>query len=374
MKGLAITNIGIEDIAVSEIKELTNAKTSKGKGLVVFETGKFEDFFRICYKSQSILKVVLLLERFKIKNVDDINSQIQKLNLDEWLKGSTFVVRSGTRNSDLVKSEIESETGAFIIDKTGAKVNLHEPEITFFVFIDGNDCFFGVDFSGDDLGKRDYRIFIGKESMKPTVAYSLLRIAGFKDNGSLLDPFCSAGTIAIEAALFAANFPVNFFSKDKFLFLKLKKFEDYDFDSFFEGEDKKIKQKIKAKITAADQSFQAISSTKKNAKIAGVEKKINFSRKQPEWLDTKFKEHEIGMIVSFPPQKGRHLPEKAAGKIYNELFYQADYILKKEGVVVLLLKDAEIAGKEAAKYKFRIKETRKIMQGKEEFTAVVFSK
>jgi len=200
------------------------------------------------------------------------------------------------------------------------------------------------------------------------------RISGFKDNGSLLDPFCRAGTITIEAALFASKTPVNYFSKDKFLFLKLKKFRDYDFDRFFEEEDKKIRQKIKAKITAADQSFQAVSSAKKNAKIAGVEKTINFSRKQPEWLDTKFREHEIGMIVSFPPQKGKSLPEKAAAKIYNELFYQADYILKKEGIVTLLLKETSAAEAEAKKYGFNIKSKRKIMQGKEEFNIAVFGK
>ena len=37
MKGLAITNIGIEDVTSSEIKELTGAKTKAEPGFVVFE-------------------------------------------------------------------------------------------------------------------------------------------------------------------------------------------------------------------------------------------------------------------------------------------------------------------------------------------------
>jgi len=374
MKGLAITNIGIEDITASEIKQLTNAKTTEGEGFVVFETEKDEDFFKICYKCQSVLKVLLLLSEFKINSIEDINTQIQKINLDEWIKDSTFVVRSETRNSTLPKLKIEPETGAFIFKKTNAEVNLHTPDTTFFVFTNKDDCFIGVDFSGADLGKRDYRIFTGKESLKPTVAYALTRIAGFNEKDSLLDPFCRAGTISIETTLSAVNFPVNYFSKDKFLFLKLKKFENYDFEKFFDEEDKEINSKIKLLVTAADSSFQSISAAKKNAKIAGIEKKLNFSRKQPEWLDSKFKEHELDMIVSFPPQKGKSLSEKSTAKIYNELFYQADFILKKEGAVTLLLKETEIAETEAKKYDFKIKSKRKIMQGKEEFFAVVFSK
>jgi len=373
MKCLAITNIGIEDVAVSEIKELINAKATKENGFVLFETEKYEDFFKLCYSSQSILKIILLLDNFKINKVDDINPKIQNLEFNEWIKDSTFVVRSGTRDSSIIKSELESETGSFIIDKTNAKVDLHNPDTTFFVFINKDTCFFGVDFSGTDLGKRDYRIFIGKEKMKPTVAYSLIRMSNFSENKSLLDPFCSAGTVSIEAAIFSKKMPVNLFSRDKFLFRKLKKFENFNFEEFFDKEDEKI-VKPSSKINAASSSFQSISATKKNSKIAGVEKDINFSRKEPEWLDSKFKEHEIDLIISFPPQKGKSLSEKATTKIYNELFYQADYILKKEGTVTLLLKETEIAETEAKKYGFKKIKNQKIMQGKEEYTAVIFSK
>lgn len=376
MKGLAITNIGIEDIASSEIKELTNAKTSIKKGAVIFEAKNFEDFFRICYESQSARKVILLLAEFKAKNLEEIGRQIQKTVVKDWIaKGDTFAARCVCRNNGFSAQDIEPEIGGFVFDALDfkPKVDLTTPDITFFAFIDGEDCYFGIDFSGKDLGKREYRIFTGAETLKPTVAYALMRMSGFKEGESLLDPFCKAGTIAIESALFTSKLPVNYFSKEEFLFLKLKKFEDYDFEAFFDNENKKT-AKSTAKITAADQSFQSISAAKKNAKIAGVEKSLSFSRKEPKWLDTKFKEHEIDRIVSFPPQKSKVVSEKKIEKEYNELFYQADYILKKEGTVTLLLKETKIAETEAKKYKFKIKSTQKIMQGPEEFTAVVFGK
>jgi len=373
MKGLAITNIGIEETTSSEIKELIGAKTQSGNGFVIFDTKKFDDFFTLCYKSQSILKIILILDEFKINDIDDIKSPVEKLDLKDWLDDSTFVVRTGSRDSNLIKSEIEVMTGEFIFEKYKAKVNLENPDTTFFVFVNKNQCFFGIDFSGGDLGKREYRIFRGAETLKPTVAYALMRISGFKAEESLLDPFCNSGTIPIETALYAKKMPVNYFNKDKFFFLKLKKFEKFDFEALFDKEDKKIK-KFDSKITAADPSFHAIASTKKNAKIADVEKDLNFSRKESEWLDVKFKEHELDRIVSFPPQKSKLISEKKIEKIYNELFYQADFILTNKGTVTLLLKETKIAEIEGKKYGYKLKSKQKIMQGHEDFMIVVFQK
>ena len=375
MKGLAITNIGIEDAAASEISGLISSKTEKRKGCVIFDAKKHEDFFKLCYRSQSARKIMLLLSHFKIKTIEEIEKEIKNLDISEWIsEKTTFVVRSTARNTKIRSQELEPEVGGFIIEKTNAKVELESPSTTFFVFIEGNECYLGIDFSGDDLGKRDYRVFTGSDILKPNVAFSLLRIAGYKPEDSLLDPFCASGTIPIEAALYATQFPVKHFSKDSFLFLNMKNFEKFDFQKFFEAEDKKADLKKKTQITAADSSFQAISAAKKNAKIAGVMKSISFSRKEPKWLDAKFSSGSVDKIVSFIPHKKRMLYRQNAEKLFEELFYQAEFILKKGGIVALLLNSTEHAEKSAEKYKFKLREKRKVMQGKSELDLVVFEK
>jgi hypothetical protein len=60
--------------------------------------------------------------------------------------------------------------------------------------------------------------------------------------------------------------------------------------------------------------------------------------------------------------------------MYDGLFYQAGCILKKEGAVALLVKDAEAAEKAAKKHGFITAEKKEIMQGKERLLAVVFSR
>lgn len=375
MRALAITNPGIEDISASEISELTGAKCKVRESCVEFEFSDFKSIFTVCYRAQSVRKVLLLLSDFEIKGIECIRKMLAGINISEWIgPESSFVVRSIISGSSLISQEVEAMTGEFILDKIKSRVDLKSPSSTFFVFIEGRMCYLGIDFSGEDLGKRDYRIFTGAEPLKPTVAYSLLRIASYSKEKVLLDPFCRSGTITIEAALFASAFSPNFFRKDRFLFKKLKKFESFDFSKFFESLDSKADPSANLKITAAGQNFSEISSSKKNAGIAGILKCITFSRKDPEWLDVRFRKKSVDIIASFPPISGRVHAKEKIEKIHDTLFYQADYILKDSGIVALLLKDTDSAEKAAAKYRMKAVSTRTIMQGQDSYEAVVFAK
>lgn len=373
MKGLAITGRGIEDVCAKEINGLIGAKTAALDSCVCFDFEKFEDLFLLCYRAQSVMKVMLLLGDFEINSVDDIKPRVPCLS--EWIgRGSTFAVRCWNLNSEIITMEVEQEIGEFIFEKSGAKVSLNSPDTTFFVFIAGKRCFVGIDFSGEDLSKRDYRLFTGSDTIKATTAYSLVRIAGFKDGDVMLDPFCFSGAVPVEAALFASNLPVNHFSRDKFIFRKIKKFSDYDFDSFFDSVDLKAANKIKSEVHAIDESVNAINSARKNAKIAGVNKLISFSRKETGWLELKFRKESVDQIITHAPELGKSLNGQKALDAYEGLFWQAVYILKKGGVVAVLTRSPGLMKKAAEKHKFALKEERKIMQGQMEFYALVFVK
>ena len=62
MKGLAICYKGIEDISAKEISELIKAKTEIKEGCVVFDADNLEDLALLCYKTQSINRVLLLMD------------------------------------------------------------------------------------------------------------------------------------------------------------------------------------------------------------------------------------------------------------------------------------------------------------------------
>jgi len=341
MKALALTNKGSETITAREITSLIKTKTEIEEEKVFFEFDKFEDLFLVSYMGRSMNRILYVLGK-----VDD------ELNFGEWIK-ETFALKS--KDKDLEKE---------LSKKIPGKIDFKNPD-TLFSAIDGLLC---IDFSGD-ISKRDYRIFLGKEALKGTTAFAALQTADFK--GTIIDPMCRAGTIAIEAALAAVKISVHFYSKDKFPFRKLKKFIDYDFDKYFSKLDK-VKEP-KESITASDNNFRAVQSAQKNAKIAGVHKSINFSRQDIQWLDTKFKKKTVDCIVTMPLELTKNSDSKKIEKHYNELFHQAEFILKPKGnLTAVLRKGKEKLTEAAEKNGMKLSEELTIMQGKEQWQVLKF--
>jgi len=367
MKFLAITHKGLEDISSLEIKELIGKKADAEDGCVLFDCFE-EEAALICYKAQSVRKVMQLIDSFKVSSLKNIKDSVKK-NISEFKKfitdDRTFAVRCiKLENEELLTDDICTETADSLALKS--KVNLNNPDVTVLVYIYGKNCYIGIDFGTEDLGKRDYRVFVHQEALKATIAYSLLRIAEYENKDTILDPFCGSGTILIEAALFSTNFSQNYYSKDKFAFLKL--YPTIDLNKF----DKKTK--LKGKLLGYDKELRHVVAAKKNAKIAGIEDEIEFSRCEIEWLDTKVKEKEIDKIVTNPPNLTKRINDKVVEKIYDKLFFQAEFILKKEGTVTLITKTSDLIKKAAEKYKFKIAHEREIKIGQDLCIIVNFIK
>lgn len=348
MKALAISYKGIEEVTALEIRELFKAKTEIKERCVLFDVKSMEDLALLCYKGQAVNRVLLLLDNFKIEKIEDLK-RISKIDFFKWLKDRTFAVRCEIIKNELDGREVEKAIG----DEIEGKVDLDNPDVTIFVYIYKNDCYIGIDFSGD-LSKRAYKIYTHRFDLKGTIAYSLVRLAGFDGKGTLVNPFCRNGTIAIEATLLNSGFPVNYFKKDKFLFFK---FFNFDFNKV----DKKIKPR-EGKIFAFDSELGYIKSAKNNAKIAGVDKAINISKRDIDWLDTKFKEGEVDFIVANVPRVTRYSNHE---REYKEFFNQAQYVLNKAGRMVLCCNNLELLKKCAEEYGFKITEEIEIERGKE---------
>lgn len=371
MKGLVITSKGIEETASIEVKELIGAECKIENQCVVFDFKDFKDLCLLCYKCQSADRVLYLIGSFEFKNFfEDFEIFIKKMEFDKWVdeckKFKVECIREGKHDFNSVG--VETKTAKLILKKTkGKKVDVKNYGIIFFVYIVDGKCYFGVDFAGFELNKRAYKIFLHPNSLRGTIAYALVRESSFEKKEVMLDPFSRDGVVAIETAFCASGFPVNYYKKDKFAFLKLK--IGVDFEKFFQGIDKSIK-KPKAEIYSYDHLFKYVDYSRKNAKIAGVDKLINFSRTELEWLDIKFKKESVGRIISNPPtSKNANLD-----KIYNEFFYQCSYILKNNGTVALISRIPDFVKKHAEKRNFAIHKEKSVWSGEQLLNIMVFKK
>ncbi|MEK6984153.1 MAG: THUMP domain-containing protein [Nanoarchaeota archaeon] len=371
MKGLVITSRGIEDTASKDIKEIINANCKICDGCVVFDLNNLEDLCSLCYKCQSVDRVMYLIGDFEFENFfEDFRRFFDKIEFDGWIsEHKKFKVECIKAAAYEISSvDVERESAGLILKKNkNKKVDAKSYDIIFLVYIVDNKCYIGVDFSGFELNKRDYKIYLHPNSLRGTIAYALVREGGFEERDVMLDPFSRDGVIPIEAALYANDCPVNYYKKDSFAFLKLK--IGIQFEKFFSDIDGKIK-KTKTSIFGYDHLFKYVDYSRKNAKIAGVEKQINFSRVELDWLDIKFGKGDVAKIItSLPISKSANLD-----KIYTEFFYQCEYILRKNGTLALISRLPEYTQKHAEKHNFIISKEKGVWSGSQLLKIMIFKR
>ena len=376
MKALAIAHKGFEDICAKEINELIKTKTKEHEGCVEFEIDKLEDLCLVSYKAQSAIKILYFIDSCKYSEIEDLKNMTDKIDFDQWFdEQTTFVVRCKRMDdTDESTQYIESQMGEYILDKKKLKVELKQPDITFFVYICESKAYFGIDMTATDLSKRQYKIYLHPEALKGTMGYCLYRMSDAKVGDIILDPFCGSGTILIETALHQTQFSVNHFNKQKFAFLRFKPLKEIDFDKFFSEIDKQSKENKKITLHGFDHQLRYVTSSKNNAKIAGIEKNINFARADIEWLDTKMEEESVDWIITDPPIPSSMVNPQKIQKAYNEFFYQAEFILKKKGKVIIITRNTTLLKQVAEQKKFKTEHERQVWSGKQEYFVIIFSK
>jgi len=323
MKYIAITIKGLEDIAIKEIKEIIKAEAKvMVPGRLQFETTNIK---KLIEKTQSLGKIYEFYGKKKFSDLDEISELVKKkkLKIDKPFKISCHREGEHDFNSQVIEQTVGKE-----ID---GKHDLKDPEEIIFADVIDNLFIWGLDLTPRLLSKRDYRIKICNQSINACIAYSMVRLANYKKGNLLLDPFCKDGVIAIEAALYQ-----------------------------------------KGKINAFDDLFHNIRSTEINSKLAKVNKEINLSRTDIEWLDSKFKKEEVDCIATTIPFPSKHFTEKKAHKIYEQFLYQVEFILKKNSKAVII-------GQNLSTFKemlsnFKVIESREITTGGLKQEIVVFTK
>lgn len=129
---------------------------------------------------------------------------------DYLLDNESMVVRiRRVRNSapTLDRLKLERELGAAVINrKRDVKVDLRNPDKTFFGVITGNRFVFGVSLAeilGGEFASRNpmKKPFFHPTGLPAKLARCMVNLARPKENDLLVDPFCGTGSILIEAGL-----------------------------------------------------------------------------------------------------------------------------------------------------------------------------
>jgi 23S rRNA (guanine2445-N2)-methyltransferase / 23S rRNA (guanine2069-N7)-methyltransferase len=382
MKAFALTDKGIERVALLELDELIKVKGEATERVIEFETKNNDDLFKFCYLTQSTQRVAISLASFDFSDYEDFMKKaedlLKEISWKEWFFEDTKFRVECERigDHDFGSNTAEQDIGGLVVVGVNKelgfspKVDLHEANIRIYVFVNDDKAYIGIDLIGHDLSKRQYRIFTSPGILNANLSYAIMRLSGYKKKEKLVDLFCKSGVICIEAALYNAGISSSYYNKD-FAFKKIETFSR-EWDLFFKKIDDK-KNDDKQNIRGFDPLLRNLEASKKNAKLAGVDKLIVFSKLDLDWADTKIDEKTVDIVLSRIQCPSKAFGEGSARKLYKELFYQVEFFVKKRGRLCLISENLNLL-KEMIPKEFKLTKEDDIYAGKQRYEYVIIEK
>jgi putative N6-adenine-specific DNA methylase len=314
------TFFGLEEILARELQVLG------GKEIVPFKRGvSVVGDLGFLYKANlclhTALKVIVPVTKFTADNEQELYDNIKKIDWERFISNTDSIMVEAVANSEIFTHSlfIAQKVKDGIVDrfreKTGKRpdVDLLRPVFKLYIHIYKNEVSVNIDSSGDPLYKRGYRSDINEAPMKEVLAAGLVKLSGWEKHLLLVDGMCGAGTIAIEAALWANNIPPGYYRND-FAFMRWRNFDEPTYDTIFDSAISKIRED-KVEIIANDIDAPTVKKAVTNTRNAKVDDVIKCT--QQSFFDM-LPPRQGGVVILNPPY-GERLPVSEIEQMYREI-------------------------------------------------------
>ncbi len=319
-KLLANTPMGLERIVADEIEELGYSTTLEN-GRVYFNGDK-QAIIKTNLMLRTADRIRLIVGDFKADTFDDLFEMTKSLPWSDILgENANFPVTGRSQKSTLYSvPDVQRIVKKAIVEHLKDAYNVpgriieDGPRFKVDVNILKDRAIISLDTSGDALHKRGYRLGQGDAPIKETLAASMLHIAKYNGNNTLLDPFVGSGTIAIEAAMMAINMAPGLNREFDAEFWPL--YEAKAWDDMRMQLDDEVDYDKEVSIIARDIEPRMIEIARKNAEEIGIDTYIDFSVLDVHDLEI---EEENVQIVTNPPYGERIGEAKAVEEMYRKV-------------------------------------------------------
>jgi len=171
-----------------------------------------------------------------------------------------------------------------------------------------------LDTTGAGLHKRGYRLESGEAPLKETLAAGLVLLSHWNRERPFLDPFCGAGTLAIEAALIGRNRAPG----------RERSFAAESWPSIAPGIWKRAREQARdqekpplpALLEASDRDEPVIALARRSASKASVAGDIRFVRRSFSEVSN---DREYGCLITNPPYGSRIGEEPEVREVYRAM-------------------------------------------------------
>ncbi len=284
--------------------------------------GSLEDTIKLNLNLRTANRVTFLVDQFAADSPDELYERIKTkiyweniIDINGYFSVMSYAEHPSINNSMFVNQRCKDAIADYFLEKFKARPDSgpDKNKTVIYVYWKDNNVSVYLDTSGESLSKHGYRKIPFLAPMQESLAAAIVFSSKWDKNSHFINPMCGSGTLAIEAALIAAERP-NALMRTNYGFMHIKGYNE----SVYLEERKKIKQKVKNKlnykIVATDINPKAIEAAKQNAMTAGVDHLIEFKV-------CDFSETEIppgnGIVVLNPPYGDRIGEEMELEFIYT---------------------------------------------------------
>lgn len=309
---IAPCHFGMEAVLKREIIDLGYDITEVSDGRITF----FGDEEAVCRANiflRTAERILIKIGSFHAETFEELFQGTKALSWEEYIpeNGKFWVAKAASVKSKLFSpSDIQSIMKKAMVERL--KECYHKewfPEdgesFPIRVFLMKDEVTVGLDTTGESLHKRGYRKLTAKAPIAENLAAAMIMLSPWNKDRILIDPFCGSGTIAIEAALMAANIAPGMnrgFTAENWKHIIAKKIW-YD---ILDEANEMINKEVDTDIQAYDLDEKMVAIAKQNAALAGVDHMIHFQKRGVDKLSHAKK---YGFIITNPPY-GERLEEK----------------------------------------------------------------
>jgi putative N6-adenine-specific DNA methylase len=295
-----------------EIRELGYNVTHTGRTAVELQ-GHLHDCLVLNMHLRTASHVLFEIKTFNINHPDELYKQVKSIPWEQYLdKEGFFSVISNVRHPSVdnplfVNVRIKDAIVDRFRDKTGQRPNSGSAlnGAVFQLFWKDESATLYINTSGETLAKHGYRKIPGKAPMMEDLAAANILVTNWRGGGPFINPMCGAGTMAIEAALFATDRYPGLY-RSQYAIQHLNGYEPSKYEELQKELQAKVKKGKLAPIIATDISKDALRAARQNAAYAGVDHLIRFEL--CDFADTTIPEMAEGVIF-FNPEYGERLGE-----------------------------------------------------------------
>jgi putative N6-adenine-specific DNA methylase len=310
---------GLEAALATELTALGAATPAPVDGGVAF-TGELALAYVANLESRLASRILWRVGGGRYRNEKDVHALARAIDwpvhfrADRTLRVDVAATRSPLTSLEFATLTIKDAIVDRFRDASGIRPSIDKriPDVRAAAHLTADEATFYLDTSGEPLFKRGYRRDTEEAPLRENLAAGLIALSGWTPELPFLDPMCGSGTLAIEAALIAAQRAPGL--ARSFGFQKLSWFDGPTWQRMKQTARDRVREPAGAAlIFASDIADSAIARTRGNAVLAQIAPWLAIERADAL---TRAAPAPAGVLLANPPYGVRLSDREAMAALY----------------------------------------------------------